>query len=172
MRKVLVIGAGGAGKTTLAKQIAERTGLPLIHLDQVFWSAGWIPSPDEAWDRTIAELVARASWVMDGNYGRTLEPRLAACDTVVFLDLPAPVCVWRVVKRRWQYRGRHRPDLPAGCDEALSLEFLRWIWTYRRRRRPGILARLAALRPHQRAVILRNSGDVQRFVAGLAAVSA
>ena len=167
MQRILVIGSGGAGKTTVAKEIAARLGLPLIHLDRLFWSPGWVPAPDEEWDRTIARLAAQDQWVMDGNYGRTQAARLAACDTVVFLDLPPWLCLWRVTRRWWRYRGRSRPDLPEGCDEQVNFEFFWWIATFRRRRRPGILARLAELRPDKTVVVLRSTRDVERFLAGL-----
>ena len=165
MRRVLVIGSGGAGKSTLAARIGERTGLPVVHLDALYWHAGWRPTPPDEWAARVDALVAREAWVIDGNYSRTLDARLAACDTVVFLDLPRLVCAARVVRRWIRYRGRARPDMAPGCDERLTAEFLRWIWDYPRLRRPGILRRLAA--PGRRAVVLRSRRDVERFVAGL-----
>ncbi|MGH7713986.1 MAG: AAA family ATPase, partial [Gemmatimonadaceae bacterium] len=112
-----MIGPGGAGKTTFARELAARTGLPLIHLDALYWRPGWEPTPNEDWDRTIGQLIARNAWVMDGNYGRTLPVRLAASDTVIFLDLPRYVCLWRLLRRRVRYGGHSRPDLPADCPE-------------------------------------------------------
>jgi adenylate kinase family enzyme len=164
MRRVLVIGSGGAGKTTFAKALAERTGLPLIHLDTLFWSAGWTPTPNEAWDRTIEQLLARETWIMDGNYGRTLPTRLAACDTVIFLDMPRLLSLWRVLQRSVRYRGRSRPDLPAGCPEQITREFVWWIWTYKARRRPGILKQLATLPADTRAIVLRSSREAREFL--------
>jgi adenylate kinase family enzyme len=168
MERVLVIGAGGAGKTTVARAIAERLGLPLVHLDAHYWHAGWTPTPPDEWQRVVAELVARPRWVMDGNYGGTLDVRLAACDSVVFLDLPRPVCLWRIVKRRMRYFGRTRPDLVPGCPERLSWEFVWWVWTYRKRRRAGVLERLRTL-TGRRVVILSSPREVERFVASLSA---
>jgi len=107
--------------------------------------------------------------VMDGNYGATLDLRLGACDTVVFLDVPRVVCLWRVLRRRVRYRGRARPDLAAGCVEQLPWEFVRWIWTYPRRRRAGILERLRALAGEKRVEVLRTRADVEKFVAGIGA---
>jgi adenylate kinase family enzyme len=167
LRRVLVIGPGGSGKSTFARELARRTGLPLVHLDTLFWSPGWVATPDVDWDRTIAELIAREEWIMDGNYGRTLATRLAACDTVIFLDVPPLVCLWRVWRRSRAYRGRSRPDLAEGCPERLTWEFVWWILTYRRRRRPGILGRLASLRPEQRAIILRRTRDARRYLDAL-----
>lgn len=162
-----MIGCGGAGKTTVAKALAAKTGLPLIHLDRLFWHPGWVPTPDAEWDRVVADLIARDRWILDGNYGRTLPMRLAACDTVVFLDMPTRVSLWRAFKRQLQYRGRTRPDLADGCPEQWSLEFLQWIWTYRRRRRPEILRRLAELANTRRIVILRSETAVRDFLASL-----
>jgi len=167
MERVLVIGSGGSGKTTVARTIAERLGVPLIHLDALYWRPGWTPTPPDEWERSVAELIARPRWVMDGNYGGTLGMRLAACDGVVFLDMPRRVCLWRILKRRVRYRGRRRPDVAPGCPERVTWEFVRWVWTYRKRRRGAILERLGAL-TGCRVVILSSRREVERFLASLA----
>jgi adenylate kinase family enzyme len=167
MHRVLVIGSGGAGKSTFATQLGERTRLPVIHLDSLYWRAGWREPAREEWAARVDELVAGDSWIMDGNYGRTLERRLAACDTVIFLDLPRAVCLWRVVKRRAMFHGRSRPDMAEGCHEQLTWEFVRWIWTYPRERRPGVLKRLSELREGQRVHVLRSTREARRFLEAL-----
>src|SRR4051812_11836598 len=98
MRRVVVIGSGGAGKSTLARRIGERLGLPVIHLDAEHWQSGWIEPSKEEWARRVSELVKADAWVIDGNYGGTMDSRLAACDTAIFLDLPRSLCVVRVVR--------------------------------------------------------------------------
>jgi adenylate kinase family enzyme len=163
MHRVLVVGSGGAGKSTFAARLAAERGLPLIHLDSRYWRAGWVPTPDKQWKERVNELVRGAEWVMDGNYGGTLDARIAACDTIIFLDLPRLVCIWRVIRRWWRHRGRSRPDMTPGCDEQLTLEFLRWIWSYPHSRRPDILRRIAALRPDQQGIMLRSVDDVEAF---------
>lgn len=167
MKRILIIGSGGAGKTTFARTLASRTGLPLTHLDQLFWHPGWVPTPDDEWDRLIAQLIARDAWILDGNYGRTLPMRLEAADTVIFLDLPPLVCMWRIFRRQLRYFGRIRPDSAPGCPERLSWEFVAWVWTYRRRRRPGIMRRLDAVRATKRIVVLRSDNEVRAFLEGL-----
>ena len=167
MRKVLVIGPGGSGKSTLAARIGERTGLPVIHLDALYWRAGWVPTPKDEWTRTVSELVTRDAWVMDGNYGGTLDLRLSACDTVIFLDVPRLVCIWRVLKRRALFHRRTRPDMGDRCPERLTWEFLTWLWTYPRRHRPGVLQRLTAVAREKRVVVLTSPAEVERFLAGL-----
>jgi adenylate kinase family enzyme len=169
MRKVLVIGAGGGGKSILATRIAAQTGLPLIHLDALFWKPGWVETPRDEWRRIVEELVQRDAWVMDGNYGGTLDLRLAACDTVLFLDFGPIVCLWRVLKRRVQFHNESRPDAGGDCPEQLKLEFLRWIWTYRKKRRPKILQKLsAAAAQGKQVIILRDSNEVEDFLVRLA----
>jgi adenylate kinase family enzyme len=167
MHRVLVIGSGGAGKTTFARRLAGVTGLPLVHLDGLFWRGGWQPTPDEEWDRVIAALIARDAWILDGNYGRTLRVRLAACDTVIFLDVAPWRCLWRVVRRRLRHGGQSRSELPAGCPDRLSWEFVSWIWTYRRRRRPEIRRALASVADRVRVVVLHGDRDARAFLASL-----
>lgn len=165
--RVMVVGCGGSGKTTLAIEVARRTGLPLVHLDRLYWSSGWTPTPPEAWRDTMRAEVARERWVLDGNYGGTLDLRLERADTVVFLDVPTWTCLVRVVRRRFRYGGRSRPSLPEGCPERLTVEFLWWIATYRRRRRPGLLARFADLAPGVAVHLLRTPDEIERFLDGL-----
>ena len=170
MRKILIIGPGGSGKSTLARRLAELTRLPLIHLDALYWHEGWVPTPQAEWDRVVAELLSLDAWVIDGNYGRTFPVRLAACDAVVFLDLPPWLCIWRLFRRRVQYAGRGRPDLPPGCRDFLSWDFLLWVWSYRRRR-PGIIEQLGAVERDKRVIILRGQRSIDRFVASLSATA-
>jgi adenylate kinase family enzyme len=162
---MLVIGSGGSGKSMLAARIGTRTGLPVIHLDQLYWRSGWVPTPADEWAHRVQQLAAAPSWVMDGNYGGTLDLRLAACDMVVFLDVPRLRCLWRVLWRWMRHRGRSRPDMAVGCTERLDLEFVRWIWTYPQRRRPGVLAKIAAA--GKPLAILRTGADIDSFVASL-----
>lgn len=164
MERVLVIGSGGAGKTTFATELARRTGLPLIHLDAHFWRPGWVQPTGEQWADQVDRLAARPRWIMDGNYGGTMAARLAVCDTAIFLDRPRLLCIWRVIKRRIQYHGRPRPDLAPGCPEKLDVAFLRYLWNYPSQRRPTILERLEGLRAEQRGIVLRTEAEMSDFL--------
>ncbi len=169
MKRVLIIGPGGAGKSTLARRLGELTGLEVLHLDRLYWRPGWIETPKDEWRARVEALLARDSWIMDGNYGGTLDLRLAACDTVLFLDLPRALCLLRVIRRAAKYRRDTRPDMAAGCPERLTWQFLRWVWDYPRRTRPRVLEKLAALGAGTRIVRLRSPAEVEKFLADLAA---
>jgi len=164
VKRVLVIGSGGSGKSTLARQLGERLGLPVIHLDAHYWNPGWVETPREEWQERVQRLIAEPAWVMDGNYGGTLDIRLAAADTVIFLDLPRIVCLWRIVRRAARYWGRTRPDLAPDCPERLDWEFVVWVWTYPDRRRHEILERLRQLK-NVKAIVLKSVADVEKLVA-------
>jgi adenylate kinase family enzyme len=144
MQRVLVLGCSGSGKTRLSLALAERTGLPVIHLDQHYWRPGWVEPPKEEWLAQVAELLARPSWIMDGNYSGTIAERLAAADTAIFLDFPTWICFWRVLKRIVAGYGRTRPDLAPGCPEHVDFAFLLYVLRFRRRNRPRLVAAFAA----------------------------
>src|SRR5262245_33490600 len=100
MKRALVIGSGGSGKTTFAARLATLTGLPLIHLDSHYWLPYWQKRSNDEWLAIVRELLAHDRWIIDGNYGGTLEERLAACDTVFLLDMPRMQCIARVLRRQ------------------------------------------------------------------------
>ena len=167
MKRIAIIGPGGAGKSTLARQMGAKTGLPVVHLDAVYWREGWTETPKDVWEQTVRELTRQSEWITDGNYGGTMELRLAAADTIIFLDLPPLLCVRRVVRRWRQFRHQSRPDMAPGCPEKLDLVFLRWVWNYRRDRRPDILARMNKYAEGRRLVHLQSSMQVRRFLQTL-----
>ena len=165
MQRVLVIGSPGSGKSTLAAELARRTGLPLIHLDQQHWRSGWTETPKDEWRRQVAELVAGEQWIIDGNYGGTLEQRLARADTVIDLEFPAWLCVWRILRRVASSRGRVRADMAEGCPEHWNLEFLTYtaLFPWRvRKRTDAKLPRFSGQRIH-----LRSPADVRCFLASV-----
>jgi adenylate kinase family enzyme len=168
---VLVVGPGGAGKTTFSLRLGELLGLPVMHLDSFYWRPGWEAPSDGEWEATVRRLTAGRAWVMDGNYGGTLDLRLRAADTVVFLDPPRLLCLWRLARRRLRYRGRSRPDMAPGCSERLTPEFLRYVWTYPTRRRPGVMRKLERLRHSKSVFVLRSPAETRRFLADLPVVA-
>ena len=128
MQRVAVIGPGGAGKTTFARALGTKTGLDVVHLDTLFWKPGWVETPRDEWRAMQEEVVARDAWIIDGNFGATLDVRLSRADTVVFLDFPRALCLRRAVVRAIRNHGK--PTQAEGCPEGFEVEFYRWIWSY------------------------------------------
>lgn len=167
MKKVLIIGNCGSGKSTLARLIHAETGLELIHLDQHHWQAGWVELAPEVWREQVKQLIRKDQWIMDGNFGGTFDLRFPVADTVIFLDLPVRICLWRVIKRVVRHHGRVRPDMPEGCPERFSWSFLHYVAVFRITRRASILQKLKGLRADQQAVHLKTRRSVKAFVASL-----
>ena len=168
MKRVLIIGPSGSGKSTLARQLGEKLHLPVIHLDKHFWQPGWVGTPHQEWVDKITKLVAGERWILDGNYRHTLDIRLQAADTVIFLDLPRWLCSWRALKRRFQYMRQPRPDITEGCVEKIFdpnfPKFIRWIWGYTNRARPDVVQRLVDLGEEKQIIWLRSPREVKRFL--------
>ncbi len=170
MQRIAIIGRGGAGKSTLARVLGERLGLPVIHLDTEHWLPGWVEPPDDMWKARVTELVQGERWIMDGNFGGTFEERFAAADTIILLDFPGWLCAWRVLRRVQQWHGRNRPDLPEGCPEQFDFKFLRWVYTYGGRRGEVLARVFRAQAAGRRVVVLHSPGEVRRYLAHLRTV--
>jgi adenylate kinase family enzyme len=167
VRRVAVIGSGGSGKSTLAGVLGERLGLPVVHLDPLFWKPGWVARSQAEWRALQEELVRADEWIIDGNHEPTLEVRLRAADTVVMLDYGRLRCLWRVLKRWHRYRGRPREDRADGCDERLDRAFLGFVWSYPRHGRAAALDAVARHAPGAAFVRLGNPAQTRRFLASL-----
>ncbi len=147
-RRIAVIGQGGAGKTTVALRLGRELGLPVIHLDRLYWGPGWRPVGREVFGERQAAVVAGDAWVIDGGYCSSdgWETRIERADLVVLVEAPLAVCLGRILRRPLSRSRRRRPDLPDGCDEAFSLFFLRWTLGWHRRN-AEVLARIERTRP-------------------------
>lgn len=171
MQRITIIGCGASGKSTLASNLGRLLRIPVHHLDRLYWKPGWAETPKPEWASIQERFCGQPTWIMDGNYGGTIEIRLLACDTVVFLDMPTWICFWGAIRRFLKYRGGIRPDVPADCPERLSFAYLLWIWTYRSKRRPRILHRLQQLSPEKYVMILKSRRSVKDFLNRISTTS-
>ena len=126
----MVIGCPGAGKSTIARAIALKTRLPLIHLDQEYWRAGWTPTPKDDWIERLKQICSEPQWILDGNYHGSIARRLPFADTVIVVEQPRWRCIYNVLRRTFGSLGKVRSDMAPGCPERLNLGFLSFIWTY------------------------------------------
>jgi adenylate kinase family enzyme len=161
VKRVAVVGCGGAGKSTFARRLNEVTGLPLYHLDQLHWRPGWIAPPEDEWRRTQVDLAALDEWIIDGNYGKEFEIRFARADTVIVLALPRRVCMARVV---WRMATNWHHDVQAkGCPEHFDPEFLRWLWRFPYDARPRLDDALARHEGQFELVELKTTRQVRKY---------
>ncbi|PHI19453.1 hypothetical protein CEQ90_13105 [Lewinellaceae bacterium SD302] len=166
-QRILIIGCCGAGKSTFARKLAERTDLPIIHLDQEYWKPDWVETPKEEWAVKIKALAARDRWIMDGNYSGSMSVRIPRADVVFYLDYPTAKCLWRVVKRVSRYHGRNRPDMPPGCNERFDWGFFHYVATFNLTRKKLILQQLDRLGPAQKLHVFKNDTDAERYLNSL-----
>ncbi|MFK8057784.1 MAG: hypothetical protein AB8F78_16780 [Saprospiraceae bacterium] len=163
MNRILILGGCGAGKSTLARRLHEKTNLPVFHLDQHYHLPNWQEPTREDWRATVQELVKGDQWIIDGNYGSSMDITLAAADTIIYLDLPTTRCFWRVIKRTWKHHGTVRPDMPEGCKERFTFEFLHYVALFGVIKRPGLLKKFEAFAGEK--IMLRTDKEAQAFLA-------
>lgn len=166
MERIVIIGCGGAGKSTLARQLGEKTGLPVVHLDSIFWLPGWVEMDREEFDCRVLAEIEKEKWIIDGNYNRTMPQRIQRCDTILYLDFPRRVCMYRIFKRLLTNIGKTRPDMGPGCKEKIDWEFVRWVWNYNKTKRARYY-RMIEETTHAKAFILKNPQEVRKFLENI-----
>lgn len=165
MKRISIVGSGGAGKSTFAHQLEAILHLPVIHLDSLYWQPGWVETPEDKWHELLQQIVQQDSWIIDGNYSGTFDMRFAVADTIIFLDFSRLLCLYRAVKRRIQYTGKTRPDMAPGCPERIDLKFLLWIWNYPENGRVRVLKKIEQYREGRQIVILCSPRQVKKFLS-------
>ncbi len=135
MKKIVVIGCPGSGKSTFSRALHKISGIPLFHLDLLFWNQDQTTVEKSVFFERLSEILQKSEWILDGNYASTMEFRIKACDTIVFLDFPVEVCLDGVAERK----GKPRSDMPWIESEKEDEEFLRFIKNYSCECRPQVM---------------------------------
>ena len=164
VKKAIVIGCPGAGKTTFAERLRDKTGLPLFYLDAIWHKPDRTHISREEYDVRLAEILALDAWIIDGNYSRTIESRLAACDTVFLFDLPTETCLEGATARL----GKERYDMP-WCDTELDPELERAIRDFKSKNLPAIYALIDKYKGccGKRFVVFKDREQADEFLAAL-----
>jgi adenylate kinase family enzyme len=163
-KRVMIIGSCGAGKSTLSIQLNEIIDIPIIHLDKEYWKPGWVESGKEEWYEKQNKLVEKENWIIDGNYGGSLDIRFSKADTVIFLDYGKYICLYRIIKRSLQNIGKNRIDMAEGCNEKIvELSFIKFVWDFPKKSRPKIIDKIEEYNKINK-IILKNPKETKLFL--------
>jgi len=165
MKRIVIIGCPGSGKSTLARALGEKLDLTVVHLDRLWWKQGWENVSMEEFDDRLENALKLDSWIIDGNYSRTMDVRMEKCDTIIYLDYSRWVCLWGFLQRVLFDR-KNRKDLPEGCPEKLDWEFVKFIWKFNENNRVINYTRIAKYK-HAKAIVLKNREEKDAFLKSL-----
>ena len=160
MKRVMVIGCPGSGKSTVSRALHNKTGIPLYHLDMMYWNTDKTTVEKSLFLERLSVVLEKDEWIIDGNYGSTMELRMAACDTVVFLDYPLDVCLDGIRARR----GKPRSDMP-WIETEEDAEFIEFIKSYNEQQKPKVLELLEKY-SDKNIVILESREQADAFLNG------
>lgn len=160
MKKVIVIGCPGSGKSTVSRALHNKTGIPLYHLDMMYWNADKTTVEKSIFLERLSAVLEQDEWIIDGNYGSTMDLRVAACDTVIFLDYPLEVCLGGIKERR----GKPRSDMP-WIETEEDAEFIEFIKSYNEQQKPKVFELLGKY-SDKNIVILESREQADLFLIG------
>ncbi len=159
MNKIIVIGSPGAGKSTFSRMLRDKTGLPLYYLDMIWHKADRTTVSKDEFDSKLKEIITKEQWIIDGNYQRTLEVRLKACDTVFLLDFPLEVCLSGAKSRV----GIKREEVP-WVEEELDPEFRQFIIEFPEKKLPEIYELLDKYREEREVIVFKSRDELERYI--------
>ena len=160
MKKVIVIGCPGSGKSTISRELHNKTGIPLYHLDMMYWNADKTTVEKRVFLELLSAVLEKDEWIIDGNYGSTMELRMAACDTVIFLDYQIEICLDGIKERR----GKPRSDMP-WIETEEDAEFIEFIKSYNEQQKPKVLELLEKY-SDKNIVIFKSREEANAFLNG------
>ncbi|MEK7479616.1 MAG: AAA family ATPase [Patescibacteria group bacterium] len=164
MKRILVLGSGGAGKSTITEELHKILRLPIIRLDEHYWHPGWVRPEHDEWEKKVQELIQNNEWIIDGNYQSTLYLRIPRADAVIFMDAPRLVCLARLIRRRIT---KPNTIVAPGCVERLDRKFMSYIWNYRKTHRPEIMEILEKYKNEKQIHIIRSEREMWKFLKTL-----
>ncbi len=165
MKRILVIGGNGSGKSTFSKKLGEKTGLPVVHLDKIFWCGNWEYISREEFDVLLEKELQKEEWIIDGNFERTLEERLKYCDTVFYFDFSTIRCLFGVTERVLKNYGKTRADMGGNCPERFDFDFYKAILRFNKKNRPKTKGLLEKYKPE--VIVFKNRKQAEVYLHNL-----
>ncbi len=164
MKKIVIIGSSGAGKSTLARELGSILKMKVFHLDRYFWQRGWKRETRDTRMDILQDFVREKQWIIEGSYLSSSELHLHEADTIIFLDIPPLLCLWRLTKRHLAYRRRSRRDIPEGSTDKLTMSHILKVVTFPLEDRRTIKQKLRNYKSKQ-IIWLRSRKEVEDFLA-------
>lgn len=161
MKRIAIIGSPGSGKSVFAKKLGDILNIPVIHLDSYYWQPNWKKLDSQKWSEIHSELIIGDEWIIDGNYKSTMDVRLGAADTIIFLNFSRWLCFWRIVKRRLMYHGKTRGDLGGNNYERTSWQLISFVMRYQQAQ---VVEKLAALKNTKEVITLMSPKDAELYL--------
>ena len=166
MKRILLIGSMGSGKTTLAIKLSQLLAIPVVHLDKLYWKDNWERVDRQEFDRSLKQELEKEKWIIDGNFIRTMPERLKYCDTVIFLDYGKLLCTYGVLKRVFFNYGKSRFDMGGNCPERIDMKFIKDVWNFQRENHNKIMNYLGNIEGAN-IVILKNRKESNEYINGI-----
>lgn len=163
MKRVMIVGCSGSGKSTMAVELGKITGLPVQHLDLIHWKPRWIEREKTEKSSLIHNIESQDEWIIEGNYSATFPNRTARADVLIWLDLPLGLRVVRILKRHYQFRGKTRPDMPDNCPERLERNYIKWV-LFKANNTRSEIAQAIVDAPHLDARHIRTARGADTFL--------
>lgn len=165
MQRIMVIGvSAGAGKSTFARRLGKCLEIPVHHLDTFYWKPNWVEADAEEFADKQKQAADQEAWIIEGNYTGTFPIRTERADTIIYLELPLIVCLYRVVKRRIMNNGKTRPDMGTECMEKLDWAFIKFILTTYSLRKKKMKERLKDFSETKQVIMLHDKKEIESFL--------
>ena len=167
MRKIIILGNSGSGKSTFTSHLANKLHIDFLHLDPIVYKYSWDNPEFKEMEDKVSQLLAKPSWIIDGNFINNALKRFELCDTIFFLDINRFVCVRSVLKRHKQYKGKHRDSRSDFCDERITKNYLKWVFfDFYKTSRKTIL-KIIKDNPDKNIIIFKNRKQINNYLRGL-----
>lgn len=165
----MVIGvSAGVGKSTFSRRLGEALGIEVYHLDRYFWKPNWVQATMEEFSQAQRAIVNhQSSWIIEGNYSGSIDIRVEHADTIIYLELPLHICLYRVVKRWLSNIGNTRADMGEGCKEKLDWAFIKFIYTTYYRRKKEMKERFRVYRTKRKVIVLKSRKEIEAYLQSI-----
>ena len=169
MKKIIIAGNGGTGKSTLGRQLGEILKIPVTHLDPLTFKTGWIRVPEDEFRKKLFSVLDGDKWIVEGwSYHSTIKARLEAADTIIYLDYPVWFCYWNALKRHIQYTFRQNPyDPPDSWIWKKTIRMVKAMWMVHKVYEPELREMLKDYEDSKNVYVFKKRGDLKKFIKSL-----